>query len=159
MSEQAAKDYAIKLLSYRERTCKEIKDRLVKKGFDNPTIERVINHLLDINYLNDKRFARLWIKDRIKNKPRGRILIQHELKKKGIADKDIDILLNDLYLEKDEKTICVKLSKKWLNSHDIKEIDLNIEPTFLLKLKKYLANKGFPLWLINNVIDELSRVN
>ena len=67
-----AKDYSFKLLSYRPRSIKEIEDRLKKKDYSAKVILEVIKSLKRLKFLNDKEFARMWVKSRIKTKPMGR---------------------------------------------------------------------------------------
>ncbi len=64
-----AKDYAYKLLSYRQRSTKEIKERLEKKGFPLRVIKKAIKYLSEIDYLNDESFAKFWIRAKTKANP------------------------------------------------------------------------------------------
>src|SRR3989338_6531205 len=48
------------------------------------TIDQVIDELKQLNYIDDKRFIKLWIEDRSYFKPRGTRLLVNELIKKGI---------------------------------------------------------------------------
>ena len=77
-----ARNKAFNLLSYRERTIKEIEDRLRKKDFSEEIIKAVVDFLLEKDYLNEERFSEMWIRSRKKHHPRGRKLIYKELKNK-----------------------------------------------------------------------------
>src|SRR5699024_6299838 len=50
-------EYTLKFLSYRERSQKEVYDRLKIRGYDEDKINNAINYCLDKNYINDTRFA------------------------------------------------------------------------------------------------------
>lgn len=150
---QKVKDDAFNLLSYRERSYYELKDRLLKKGHKEKLIEEALDILKTLNYINDERFARKWIKNRIKNKPRSRLILKKELQKKGIQQELIKRILNELVNEKEEVKMGVKLASKWVKRH----IDLlEDREKFIFKLKCYLSNKGFSCSIIYNIIKELN---
>lgn len=142
-----ARSKAFRLLSYRERTIKEIKDRLRKKDFKEEIIESVVDYLLDNDYLNEKRFAEMWIRSRIKHHPRGRKLIYKELNSKGVDQKIINSALNQYLSDQDELEMAEYLKEKWLRRR-------TEEDSSSYKLKNYLANKGFSYDLIYKVTDK-----
>lgn len=84
---------ALRLLSYRPRSIREIKQRLTKTNADTHTINRVINNLIDQNLLNDQEFARWWVEQRIKFRPRGNYALTQELAQKGLDREIIDSVL------------------------------------------------------------------
>lgn len=92
---EKAKNAAFRLLKFRERSEKELRDRLKKKKFDNSVIEETIRYLKKIDLLNDSNFAAKWAESRIK-KPYGAKRIIYELKQKGIETKIIDKTLADI---------------------------------------------------------------
>lgn len=98
---------ALKLLSYRPRSIREIKQRLTKTNADTKTIDRVINNLIDQNLLNDQEFAKWWVEQRIKFRPRGNFALTQELTQKGIDREIIDSVL----LTKEQE---IRLAKKLL---------------------------------------------
>ncbi len=48
-----AKAYALRLLSYRSRSKKEMFERLERKGFDSGEINRAVKSLEDTGLIND----------------------------------------------------------------------------------------------------------
>ncbi|MGM0601706.1 MAG: regulatory protein RecX [Bacillota bacterium] len=143
---QKAKNKAFHLLTYRERTVKEMKDRLFKKGFNSDVVEQTINYLLKNDLINENRFAEQWIRSRINNHPRGRRLIYRELLKKGLKRELIDKSLNKYLSAEDETKMAEKLVEKWLRKHKDEEKNS-------LKLKNYLSNKGFTYDIINKTTE------
>ena len=89
-----AKQAAYRLLSYRDRSSKEIATKLAEKGYPEAVITEVINSLKEANYLNDDRFARQWVRSRTEHRHFGPIRLKRELLEKGIpseaADRAID---------------------------------------------------------------------
>jgi len=84
---------ALRLLSYRPRSIREIKKRLTKTNADTNTINRVINNLIEQNLLNDQEFARWWVDQRVKFRPRGNYALTQELAQKGLDREIIDSVL------------------------------------------------------------------
>ncbi len=105
---------ALRLLSYRPRSIREIKQRLTKTNADTNTINRVINNLIDQNLLNDQEFAQWWVDQRVKFRPRGNYALTQELAQKGLARDIIDsVLLSfDAELELAKKLPQSKLSSR-----------------------------------------------
>ncbi|KXS50196.1 regulatory protein RecX [Halanaerobium congolense] len=142
-----ARNKAFKLLSYRERTIKEIEDRLRKKDFEEEIIKAVVDFLLEKDYLNEERFAEMWIRSRKKHHPRGRKLIYKELKNKGVNQRIINNALNQYLSNQEELEMAEYLKDKWLRRR-------TEEDSSSYKLKNYLANKGFSYDLIYQVTDK-----
>ncbi|MFN2340241.1 MAG: regulatory protein RecX [Halanaerobium sp.] len=142
-----ARNKAFKLLSYRERTIKEIEDRLRKKDFSEAVIKAVVDFLLENDYLNEERFAEMWIRSRKKHHPRGRKLIYKELKNKGVNQRIINNALNQYLSNQEELEMAQYLMDKWLRRR-------TEEDSSSYKLKNYLANKGFNYDLIYQVTDK-----
>ncbi|UCD05434.1 MAG: RecX family transcriptional regulator [candidate division WOR-3 bacterium] len=108
---QQIRNRAYRLLHYRNRAIKELKDRLLKVGFDPALIQEVIDEMIENNTLDDRNFAESFVADYTKLRAKGNIFIRHELTKKGVASDVIEGLVKD----RDEKSIadeymCKKLS-------------------------------------------------
>ncbi|MFZ5943625.1 MAG: regulatory protein RecX [Bacillota bacterium] len=84
MIAEEARKTAIKYLSYRVRTVKEVQDYLRKKRYDQHVVNYVIEYLQNLAYLDDGNFCNLWIESRIRLKPMGKIRLHSELSAKGI---------------------------------------------------------------------------
>ncbi|MFW6011229.1 MAG: regulatory protein RecX [Desulfosalsimonas sp.] len=87
---QYAFSRALHFLKYRPRSRKEVKDYLEKKGFPGSDIAETLKKLDRYRYIDDEQFARLWIENRSRNKPRGEFALRHELKQKGIKEEIIE---------------------------------------------------------------------
>ena len=69
--EAEAMERAVHYLSYRPRTCREVRRYLGKHGLSghaDPAIDRCI----ELGYLNDEAYARAFVRERVRLKPRGR---------------------------------------------------------------------------------------
>lgn len=138
-------DAALKFLSYRQRSEKEIEDYLINKiakqenikysqAKDSPPVELILAKFRKYNYINDLEFAKWWIKSR-KSRPKGSGLIKFELIKKGVDRDIIDKVLTSAGSQTDlaQKAIAKKITK-WQN---LPPIELK------KKIYQYLASRGF----------------
>ena len=77
----------MRLLTRREHSCQELKQKLQHKGFDAVLVEKVTAQLQQEGLLSDARFAESYLRSRF-NRGYGPIRIQQELKQRG-ADEEI----------------------------------------------------------------------
>ncbi|MDD5680438.1 MAG: regulatory protein RecX [Candidatus Omnitrophica bacterium] len=91
-----AKEYAYRLLKYRERSTKEIERRLKEKHFSGNICDKVIAELKELGYLDDNRFANMVADSIIKFKPGGLALVRSALYAKGVPAKIIDSVISDV---------------------------------------------------------------
>lgn len=134
-----AKKYALHLLKYRSRSKKEIERRLSFKGFNKEVIDKILDYLENLGYLNDERLARDFIYEKFK-RGFGRKKIIFELTNKFFLDKDlIESILRELDLDYKAR-IKELISKKIGYRRD--------------KILRYLLQRGFEYDQIQEVIDE-----
>lgn len=116
-NENEAKEVALRFLSFRRRTEKEVKDKLKKKDYDEKTIKRTIDKLKEYDLINDSEFAIAWVKERLAHKPRGKKLLKQELWKKGIKRAIIDQVTEELCQNEDKSAseLLQKIQKRYRN--------------------------------------------
>lgn len=141
-------DYAIKLLSYRWRTEREIRDKMYEKGYDVDLIDSTIDYLYEQQLLDDKRFAEAFTRDKINLNKWGSYKIRQELFQKGVKDNIIDHVLEKYCSDEYERAF--ELGKKKINSY--KNEDKN---KIYRKLGGYLQRRGYPYDCVINVLKEL----
>jgi regulatory protein len=147
-AENEAKNAALRFLSFRRRTEKEIKDKLRKKGFDDKSIGRTIDKLKEYDLINDTEFAAAWVMERLAYKPRGKRLLAQELWKKGIRKDIIDQVTEELC--RDEEKSATELLEK------IKGRYKNLEPK-VARRRMYglLLRRGFSYEAAKSVLAPL----
>ena len=79
-----ALESALRLLSYRPRSEKEIKARLQRTGASADATDETIERLRGAGLIDDESFARDWVDGRQTRSPRGRRLLASELRAQGI---------------------------------------------------------------------------
>tara|TARA_B100000073_G_scaffold57240_1_gene42371 strand:+ start:236 stop:862 length:627 start_codon:yes stop_codon:yes gene_type:complete len=140
------KNKIIALLSFRQRSKKELKDAFVSKGYKIENVLNVIDELEQRKYLNDSLFTKMMASHMIKEKKLGRYLVEQKLFQHGIDFSVMDPIISSLY-------------KKYPQSKTIKEIlkKKNISKGDSLKNKikmiNYLKRKGFHFDDINSIIE------
>jgi regulatory protein len=132
---------ALDIVSRREHSEKEIKNKLLEK-FDAPEIiEQVVLKLIENNLINDVRFAEMYVLVR-KRKGFGPKKIQFELMARGIDDSISSLVITE---EGSWKEAALKaFNKKFKNgaSQEFKERN---------KQKTFLQNRGFSFEEIDSV--------
>lgn len=85
---QKAMDQALRLLSFRARSEREMTDRLVKKGFAPEVTDKTVLRLRELGLLNDGVLARDMTESRRRG-GRGDHRIRQELRKRGLPQASI----------------------------------------------------------------------
>jgi regulatory protein len=132
--EERAYELALNFLSYRPRSEREVRRRLAKKGFASPSVEAAVERLVRAKLLDDKDFARYWVENRTRFKPRGPYALRQELRQKGVADRIIDPLIEELDEDENAYRAALKRLRRW------KRMDTDERRR---KFTGYLQRRGF----------------
>jgi len=82
--------FAFRHLNRRERTCREMREHLFKRGIEPPVLEAAIQELTGHGYLDDGRFARVFAQDKRALSEWGSARIRRELVARGVDREHID---------------------------------------------------------------------
>lgn len=137
---------ALRFLSYRARSIKEINEYLKQKGFEALIVSNVIELLLSQKFLNDKDFAEQWIEQRQKNRAKSKSFIKQELKQKGI---DEDIIEETLQIAEDD----LKTAKEFFEKKK-KRFDRFTGEEYFQKAAAFLQRRGFSWDVVKEVLKE-----
>jgi len=140
----SAKSVAVNLLSRREHSALEIRDKLLKRDFDEDEIKLTIKELQQGGWLSDERFAEAYIRMR-QLKGFGPVRITIELNERGVDENIIDTYMratDDSW----QLTLEQQYRKKYKNS---KAGDYNEKA----KRIRFLQYRGFSLDKIYRLID------
>lgn len=144
-----AYNLAIKYISTKMRSRREIREYLSKKLIDNDSINTVISLLEKEKYVDDKSYAKAYVNDKILLTNDGPNKIKSKLFDLGIREESIDEALEafDIDTQKEKVT---KIAKKMV------EVNRNKSATFLRnKILVYLVNLGYERSLINSVLSTI----
>ena len=135
----SAFDTAVYFVSIKDRTIKEMRDKLIDKGYDDDEIENAIDKMLYYGYLNDKKYASLYIS--CNKGKKGKKLITNELISKGIDKEDIQDAFEVADL--DEASVV-----KAIYDRRFKDMDIE-DPKTRRKITSYFLRRGFSYDSIN----------
>jgi regulatory protein len=142
---------ALKWCDRKERTEKQLTEKLSSWGIDQDEIDAVLIRLKQAEALNERRFAFAYSRDYLKFKKWGRLKIKMGLQNAGVPSHLIHEALNDLdaveYLEILNQVIQAAMNQ----GHSIETYPEK------MKLASYLARKGFESSIIFNALDDLNQ--
>ncbi|HTZ17105.1 MAG TPA: regulatory protein RecX [Dissulfurispiraceae bacterium] len=139
-----ALQYAFLLLRYRDRSEKELLQRLGRKGFSEETSGKVLSYLKGKGYIDDVRFAQSLKRTAMEQRQFGKRGVINYLISKGIPSEIIDSLSGD-----DDDYIGTAVSLAERKMKHMKGLD---EATMKRRLWGALARKGFSPDIIRRVM-------
>ncbi len=95
---QKAYDRAVRYLSFRPRSVAEVRRYLAKTEDDPEIIAAVVGRLAENGYLDDREFARFWVENRQRFRPKGAAVLRQELRQHGVDPDTITEALADVDL-------------------------------------------------------------
>ncbi len=131
-------NYALRLLSRRDYSVKELEQKLRKK-YSEEEVKNTINKLTERELLNEKLYAERLIRKYAFEKKYGYLKIRYLLMSKGIESKIFEPLLSAIYDEEKEKENALSLSLK-------RSLD---------KLGSFLLSRGYRDFTVRKVLAEL----
>lgn len=81
---------AAAFLATRPRSIGETRRRLRHLGYPHGLVDEVVARLIELGYLDDDAFARVWVESRDRARPRGEFALRRELGQKGVARAVVD---------------------------------------------------------------------
>ena len=133
---------SLDLLSRREHSVSELRNKLIRFNPDSNDLKDVIERLITSNFLDDKRFASSFIRSKSQS-GYGPNYISQYLTKKGITPDKYD--MNSLEIDWEDKCL-TQFNKKRRN----KEINCKEKE----KILRFLAYRGFSYEIIKNALKE-----
>jgi len=137
---------ALHLLKFRPRTESEIRSRLLMKSISPQVVEEVIERLRRNQMLDDRRFTIEWIENRSELRPRGRRLLEFELRKHGVEQE----IIQDSLAEVDDEQLAYQAAARRVRKYQ--ELEWS---EFRIKLARYLSQRGFQYDTIRDVTNQI----
>ena len=139
-------DAAVRYLAGRPHSVAEIARHLRGKRFDPASIDSAIDKLRAQRYVDDQAFARYWVDQRERFRPRGDRALKSELLGKGVSRDVIDVVLGERAPDAD-----VEQAKRALSRPLTRWVTLPVAER-KRKIHTYLAARGFDYGTIEEVI-------
>ena len=138
---------AVRILTHRDHSIYELKQKLQQRGFASQAIDAVIQECERLNYLDEKRTARVYI-SQLKRKHFGIRHIRMALKKKRLYGTAIETILLESYDTIEERRSAAKLLQKKMKTFN-REEDLKKRRD---KIYRFLYSRGFNKDIIADLI-------
>ena len=136
---------ALNLISYRQRTEQELRERLAER-FEEDVIDRAIDYLKEQGLVDDEAFARLWSDSRTRNSPRSARALVRELTAKGVSRSIADGAVLDLDDEETARMAAAKFARR-LAGNDYER--------FHRRLWQHLQRRGYSGSVARKAVSEL----
>ncbi|MBB6003322.1 regulatory protein RecX [Arcicella rosea] len=140
---------AANFCAYQERTQQEVRKRLAELEVEGDEAEEIIVWLIENNYLNEERFARIFAGSKFRQKRWGRLKIRQELKMRGVSEYCLKAGMSEIEDEDYIQTLTDLLEKK------AKEIKESNPLKRKQKLLSYALSKGFESGLVFDLMKKL----
>ena len=145
-----AREVGLRQLERSFKTEQQVKDKLIEQEFDQVTIERVILKLREYNLLDDRKYAEMFLKEKLRT--RGLRKASFELAQKGISKQLIAEVSLEMNTESIEENSCMTHGKKKYDQLVKREKDVYKVKN---KLFTFLSSKGYDFDLIKSCISEI----
>jgi regulatory protein len=130
------KEAALVLLNYRMRSKKELRLRLIKKGYSSNMIDEAINELEKKGWIDDEKFGLAFSRDQISRNKIGPIALKYKLREFLDSIDLINQISTKIYSEIEIESIILQLLQKYTPSN------INSDEKLRRRLINRLKRKG-----------------
>ncbi len=138
-----ARERALRVLGYRERSEAELRQKLLDSGYPHEVTDAVVSRMAELSMVDDERFAAMWVRTRA-TAGFGRRRIERELSTRGVAPETISSAF--AALEDHDEVADAVASLRGRAPRDPKERE---------RLLRRLITRGFSM---STALEALSRV-
>lgn len=140
---EQTKDKALRLLTFRAHSEKELAEKLRMAGAEAEDIEKTLEFCRRYNFVNDLQYAKLKARDLKNLKKYGRHRIEAELHSRGISAEFIEEAVSELDFDDIKDTLLPLVRKKLGGDFEKKSVDRCI---------RYFMYRGYDLREIKECI-------
>ena len=130
----SAENAAMTYLARAEQCRFLLTQKLIHKQIDKNCINEALDYLEEVHYLDDSRFAEVWLRNRAIDHAEGRIKLTSELSSRGIDRRISKAALDDFFNSHNEIDLCKRAYEKLVRQ--------KVKPE---KIEQSLRNKGFTM--------------
>jgi regulatory protein len=138
---------AVQFLGNRPRSVAEIRRHLRGKGYDDDAVDGAIDKLRAQRYVDDLDFAKYWVEQRSRFRPKGDRALISELTNKGVSRETIDAALGEMPAESESDRARRALARQLRRWESLEA------PERKRKIHAFLAQRGFGYDVIDEVIE------
>lgn len=137
---------ALRLLSYRQRSEREMRDALRTRRIPEAIAAETLDRLRHLRLLDDRAFAEMWTESRQRNSPRSRRLLLAELAQKGIERE----VAQESVATIDEEAAAVQAGRR--RAQGLRTLEFT---DFRRRLGTFLGRRGFGYDVCDTAIRQL----
>lgn len=126
----------------------ELASKLKEKGFEEETVERVVERLKELRLLDDDDFAHRFSKELAEIKGYGRFVIAARLREKGVDGEVAENALQSAFLNKSEFETAKALAEKKVKAFPLSQKEKG-------RIARFLQRRGYPFEIITDVLKGL----
>lgn len=145
---QEAMRSAVRLLSYRPRSERELRQRLARRGLPGRAISVALTRLRELGYLDDAAFARFWIETHQPARPRARRVVAGQLRRRGITPEQVEEATAGI----DDEAAAYEAA--WRRVRSLRDLEYQ---AFRERLGRFLTGRGFGYEVARRAIDRCWR--
>ena len=135
------------LCAQAEHCRQEMRDKMTRWEIDSDTQEQIISRLVKERYIDDERYARAFVKDKVRYNKWGRRKVEQALWQKRIADDIRERVLDEVDEEEYLNVLRPLLKQKRKSTKAENDYELN------QKLVRFALGRGFTYDIIRQCID------
>ncbi|MDO4942025.1 MAG: regulatory protein RecX [Lachnospiraceae bacterium] len=140
-----AKEKALSLLQYRNRTKKELSQKLLQNGYPQDIIERVMFFLDEYHLIDDEAYTRSFIE--LNSRRKSRRQMEHDLSLKGITKEMFMRIWEEQEDDPEERSLKEQIEKRV-------RVKGMIDDKNFQKFFSYFARKGYSPAMICRLLKE-----
>lgn len=144
---------AAALCARSEQAPGDIREKLIKWGLNTSDAIHVVTQLTSQGFIDERRYARAFFKDRFAFNGWGRIKIAHQLRQKGIPTEVIDEAMTAIDDDAYRQRLTELLHAKWRTVKDR-------EPRAAwAAMMRFAASRGFETAIANECVKTVTRLD
>jgi regulatory protein len=129
----------------------DVRDKLLRQGFTPSDADRIVDRLIDDHFIDEDRYTRAFIHDKIQYELWGHLKIRYALRAKRIPDDLVDRLLDESASEEQYLANLETLLRRKLRS-----LPRPLSPTDRAKVYRFAAQRGYEAGLIAPILKRLA---
>ena len=148
---ERGKSYLMHMVAKSPKTEQQVREKLQRSDYSNDIIDAVIEFAKSYDFIDDKEYAKLWLKGQAHVKQVGSFKCKQELIRKGIDSGLVEMLVDDYFADSEVSEQELALSYLQKKSHQIKGKD-----AFQRKQKanQILVRRGFSFGIIEATLND-----
>ena len=153
LSPAQAINRAAALCARTEQAPSDMRDKLAKWGLSRTDADQVLQQLTEQGFIDEKRYAHAFVKDRFAFNGWGRIKIAYQLRQKRISPDVIDEAMGNIDDEKYKERLTELLRAKW---HSVKDREPRAAWAAMMR---FAVSRGFETDIASDCVKLVTRID